>query len=167
MEYDKKDYNPELHDKYICLSLPQPQADRLTIPTFQDDEGFYQADQTIIVRTRNTKYRGEILICSSAKPVLEGHISGCTCGLVELYDIKPVEELTEKEWVETCIEFSKRPRKGYAYLVKNPRRVVEMPIKGKLGMYEIVLTKDEICEYPTTLAIDQKGIDMIQKRLKK
>ena len=167
MEIDKKDYNPELHDKYTCLSVKQPYADLLTIPTFQDDEGNYQADKTIEVRSRNTKYRGDILICSSAKPVMDGRMSGCTLGIVELYDVKPVEEFTEKDWIETCIPFNERPKKGYGWLVRNPRRVVEMPIKGKLGFYEIVVPKNDITEFPVALEIDRKGREIINKKLEK
>ena len=165
MQIDKKDYNPELHDKYKCLSVKQPYADLLTVITFQDEEGNFQADKTIEVRSRNTKYRGEVLICSSAKPVIPLKQSGVTCGLVELYDVKKVEDFTEQDWIETCIPVNQRPRKGYGWLMRNPRRVVEMPIKGQLGFYDIILPKDDLTEYPRVLKIDKQDRQLINDKI--
>ena len=153
-------------DKYTCLSVKQPYADFLVVPTYEDEEGFLQADKTIEVRSRNTKYRGDILICASAKPEIYGKMSGCTIGLVELYDVKPVEEFTEHDWIETCIPFNERPKKGYGWLVRNPRRVVEVPVKGQLGFFTREFPEGEITEYPVALKIDNKSMEMIKKRLK-
>ena len=103
MQIDKKYYNPEWHSVYKALCVKQPYADLLTVAVFRDSEGNYHAEKTVEVRSRKTNYRGDILICASAKPVLPGRDAGVTCGFVELYDVKPVEEFTEGDWRATCI----------------------------------------------------------------
>jgi len=166
MQIDKKDYNPELHDKYKCLSVKQPYADLLTVITFQDEEGNFQADKEIEVRSRNTSYRGDLLICSSKKPEIPLRLSGVTCGLVELYDVKPLSEFTEEDWKLTCIPEKDRPSKGYGWLMRNPRRVVEMPVNGQLGIYNIIIPKDDLTIYPRYLTIDEKSREIIEEKIK-
>lgn len=153
MEIEKKDYRPELHDEFVCLSVKQPFADLLTVAAYRDEDGNYKAAKTIEVRSRNTSFRGDLLVCSSAKPFSFIHPGGVTCGLVELYDVKPVEEFTPEDWAATCIPENERPRKGFGWLMRNPRRVVEMPIKGRLGFYKLYVPKGDITEYPREVAI--------------
>lgn len=168
MQIDKKDYNPAEHDVYKALTVKQPYADLLTRAVRQDENGEYHAEKTIEVRTRNINYRGDLLICSSAKPVdpWGRHESGVTCGFVELYDVKPVEEFTPEDWAATCIPEKDRPRKGYGWLMRNPRRVVEMPVKGQLGLYNLIVPKDDITEYPREMALGKDGFEMIKKKIK-
>ena len=165
MQIDRKDYNPDQHDVFKALSVKQPFADLLTRVVFRDESGEFHAEKTIEVRTRNTNYRGDILVCASAKPELPGHLSGVTCGFVELYDVKPVEDFTPEDWVATCIPEQDRPRTGYGWMMRNPRRVVEMPIKGQLGVYNLIVPKDDITEYPREMALGNDGWDMLNKRL--
>lgn len=168
MQIDAKDYNPEIHDLFHGLSVKQPYADLLTEAVAVLDNGEYVADKTIEVRTRNTNYRGDVLICSSAKPVdpWGRHPAGVTCGLVELYDVKPVEEFTAEDWDATCIPEKQRPRTGYGWLMRNPRRVVEMPVKGRLGFYNIIVPKGDITEYPRQMALGAEGWKIVKKRIK-
>lgn len=168
MQIDKKDYNPELHDVFTALSVKQPYADLLTQVSFRDNKGEYHAYKTIEVRSRNTKFRGDLLVCSSAKPVdpLGRHPNGVTCGFVELYDVKPVSEFTEKDWEETCIPKNQRPRTGYGWMMRNPRRVVEMPIRGQLGFYKLIVPKDDITEYPRNMAFGTDGWAIVQDKIK-
>lgn len=144
MQYSSKQYDPELHDRFRALTVKQPYADDLV-----------NGSKTIEVRSRKTSYRGDLLICSSASPVYPGMQSGCTLGFVELYDIKPVSEFTKEDWDNTRIPIDKRKNitKGYGWFMRNPRRVIEMPIKGQLGIYNLVYTKDVIMEYPTRIKI--------------
>ena len=167
MQIDKKYYNPEIHDLYKALTVRQPYADLLTRVVYRDESGEYHAEKSIEVRTRNITYRGDLLICSSAKPEIPGRMSGVTCGFVEVYGAKPVEEFTEADWTATCIPEKERPRKGWGWLLRNPRRVVEMPIKGQLGLYNIVVPKDDITEYPRYVALGEQGMSMIKEQLKK
>lgn len=169
MQIDKKDYNPDQHDVFKCLTVKQPYADLLTRVVFRDESGEYHADKTIEVRTRNINYRGDLLICSSAKPVdpWGRHPAGVTCGFVELYDTKPVEDFTPEDWAATCIPEDQRPKKGWGWLMRNPRRVVEMPIKGQLGLYNLIVPKGDITEYPRNVVFGADGLKLIQKRIKK
>ena len=165
MQINNKLYNPEIHDMYKGLTVKQPYADLLTKAVFRDEKGIYHAQKTIEVRTRKISYRGDILICSSAKPVLDGRLSGVTCGLVELYDVKPISEFTEQDWEHTCIPVNERPKKGYGWLMRNPRRVVEMPVTGQLGLYNIVVPKGDVVIYPQNMVIGKDGWEIIKKRL--
>ena len=165
MQIDRKDFNPDQHDVFKALSVKQPYADLLTRVVFRDENGEYHADKTIEVRTRNTNYRGDLLVCSSLKPEIPGRLSGVTCGFVELYDVKPIEQFTPEDWAATCIPEQERPRKGYGWMMRNPRRVVEMPIRGQLGVYNLIVPKGDITEYPREMALGQAGWDMLNKRI--
>lgn len=166
MQIDIKQYNPEEHDLYKGLTVKQPYADLLTQVTWQDEDGNFHADKEIEVRSRNISYRGDILICSSQKPVIPLRMSGVTCGLVELYDTKRIEDFTEEDWKLTCIPENARPKKGWGWLMRNPRRVVEMPVSGQLGLYKIVVPKGDIAIYPKNMIIGKDGWEIIKKRLK-
>lgn len=166
MQIDRKDFNPDQHDVYKALSVKQPYADLLTRVVFRDESGEYHAEKTIEVRTRNTNYRGDLLVCSSSKPEIPGRLSGVTCGFVELYDVKPVEDFTAEDWAATCIPENERPRKGYGWVLRNPRRVVEMPIRGQLGVYNLIVPKDDITEYPREMALGADGFELIKRKIK-
>lgn len=168
MQIKRKDYNSQWHEITKALTVKQPYADLLTRVVYRDEDGNYHAAKTIEVRMRDTKFRGDLLICSSAKPTDEWglHPTGVTCGYVELYDTKPVDQFTEEDWAATCIPEKDRPRKGWGWLVRNPRRVVEMPVKGQLGIFNLITPKDEITEYPRAMALGADGWLKIQQKIK-
>lgn len=166
MQIEKKLYNPEIHDKFRGLSVKNPYASLLTRIEYIDEDGNTHARKTIEVRSRNTSYRGDILICSSSKPVFPGMMSGVTLGFVELYDVKPVEDFTAEDWAATCIPENERPKHGFGWMMRNPRPVVEMPVSGQLGFYDVVVPKDDIVIYPQNMALGKEGWDIIKKRLK-
>ena len=167
MQIKKEEYNEKLHDKFRALCVKQPYADLLTRVVFLDEDMNFHAAKTIEVRTRNINYRGDILICSSAKPNIPGRESGVTCGFVELYDVKRVEDFTEQDWKATCIPEAERPKTGYGWMVRNPRRVCEMPIKGQLGIYDLIVPKDDITIYPQNVEIGADGWKIIQSKIGK
>ena len=167
MQIDKKDYNLEHHDIFKALSVHQPYADLLTCVVFRDKSGQYHADKTIEVQSRNTNYRGDLLVCASAKPELPGRVAGATCGFVELYDVKRVEDFTPEDWAATCIPEKDRPRTGYGWMMRNPRRVVEMPMKGQLGVYNLVVPKGDITEYPRAVVFGPEGFKSLQEKINK
>lgn len=167
MQIDKSNYNPNEHEIRKALCVKQPYADFLTNPTWQDEEGNFHADKEIEVRSRNTTFRGDTLICSSQKPVIPLRQAGAIVGIVEVYDTKPIEEFTEEDWKLTCIPVEQRPKKGYGWLCRNPRRVVEMPCKGQLGFFDMILPKDDLTEIPRYMKLDRKGISEMNKKLKK
>jgi len=146
MQYNPKDYNPAMHDKFFALTVKQPYASKLAL-----------GQKKIEVRSKNTTYRGDLLICSSQKPIIDGCISGATLGLVELYDVKPISEFTEDDWDATRIDLETRAKikGGWGWLVRNPRPVIEFPIKGQLGIYSLIYTKDTIIPYPTRIKLER------------
>lgn len=169
MQYNNKDYNPEIHDRWRALTVKQPFAQQLVTAAYKDENGIIYAEKSIEVRSKNTSYRGDILVCSSAKPEYPGMEGGVTLGLVELYGVKPVKDFTPEDWENTRIPRAKREQitKGYGWLMRNPRRVIEMPIKGQLGIYNLVYTKGVIMEYPKVVVMDKKGWKLIQSQIKK
>lgn len=150
MQYNRNEYNPELHDKFRALTVKQPYAQDLV-----------EGRKTIEVRSTRTTYRGDLLICSSATPVYPKMMSGVTLGFVELYDCKPISEFTAEDWEATRIPHERRKQitKGYGWLMRNPRRVIEYPIKGQLGICHLVYTKGDIMEYPRNVILDKKAWD--------
>lgn len=166
MQIDAKLYDPEQHDRYRALCVKQPYADLLTKVTWQDAEGHYHASKEIEVRSRITNYRGDLLVCSSAKPVSLTHPTGVTCGFVELYGVKRVEDFTNEDWFLTCIPVDERPKTGWGWLMRNPRRVVEMPVKGQLGIYNLVVPKGDITIYPKELYFGKDGFRKLANKVK-
>lgn len=169
MQYSNKDYNPEKHDRWRALTVKQPYANDLVTAAYKDENGVVYGRKSIEVRSKKTSYRGDVLICSSAKPVYPGMESGVTLGLVELYDVKPIKEFTPEDWENTRIPKEKMAKitKGFGWMMRNPRRVVEMPIKGQLGVYNLVYTKGEIIQYPRKMVIDKKSWEQIKKQIEK
>lgn len=157
MQVDLRKYDPSKHVRYRALSVKQPYAQLLI-----------EGSKYIEVRSRNTTYRGDLLLCSSRKPEFPGMMSGVTLGFIELYATKPVAEFTEEDWRHTRVprDMWGKFEGGYGWLMRNPRRVVEIPVKGMLGIYTAVFEKDDIVEYPTAMTIDKKGWDYIKKQLK-
>lgn len=169
MQFNSKEYDPEKHDRWRALTVKQPYANDLVTAAYKDENGVVYGRKSIEVRSKKTSYRGDVLICSSAKPVYPGMESSVTLGLVELYDVKPIKDFTPEDWENTRIPKEKREKitKGFGWLMRNPRRVVEMPIKGQLGIYNLVYTKGEIIQYPRKMVIDKKSWEQIKKQIEK
>lgn len=165
MQYSNKDYNPEKHDRWRALTVKQPYANDLVTEAYKDENGIVYGKKTIEVRSKNTSYRGDLLICSAASPVFPAMESSVTLGLVELYDVKPIKEFTPEDWGNTRIpkEKSAKITKGYGWLMRNPRRVIEFPVKGQLGVYNLVYTKGCIVEYPKVVVLDKEAYNKIEE----
>jgi hypothetical protein len=168
MQYKNSEYDKTKHDRWRALTVKQPYANDLVTKASEDENGMAYAVKTIEVRSKSTSYRGDVMVCSSAKPVYPGMESGVTLGLVELYDIKPVSEFSDEDWNSTRIPIEKRKKitKGYGWLMRNPRRVVEYPVKGQLGIFNLVYTKGEIVQYPRKMKVDEKGWEEIRQKIK-
>lgn len=158
MQYKSNEYDPDKHDRFKALVLKQPYAEDLATGA-----------KTIEVRSTRTTYRGDLLICSSATPVYPKMMSGVTLGFVELYDCKPISEFTAEDWEATRIPHERRKQitKGYGWLMRNPRRVIEYPIKGQLGIYHLVYTKGVIEQYPTQVVYDDEAWAKFAKKIMK
>lgn len=139
MQFKPNLYDEKIHDRFRALTVKQPYANRIA-----------EGQKTVELRTKNTAYRGDILICSSSLPELEGLESGASICLVELYDVKKVKDLTKEEKAKTCLhekaEYWKHAK--YGWMLRNPRRVIEYPVKGQLGIWNLVYTEGLIIPYP-------------------
>ena len=157
MEIDRKAYDPSVHEIYRALVLPQPLADSLTRSVYMGGDGVFHAEAEYVHRHKGTRYRGDVLVCSSSFPAVPGRYCGVTCGLVELYDVVPAEGYA----------FSGEglhPTTGFVWLLRNPRRVVEMPVKGRKGFYDMVLMKGDVTEYPRYVKLGSDGYKMVTGR---
>lgn len=156
MQVDNRFHNPDYTDQYLSLTIKQPFAQELVTECREDEEGNTYAIKTIEVRSQRTSYRGDVLICASKNPQIIGYQSGVTLGLVELYDCKPVSEFTSDDWDNTRIPRDKREqiKDGYGWMFRNPRKVVEMPTRGKVGLRKLTTPKGEIIEYPQLVTLD-------------
>lgn len=164
MQHNIKDFDEKQHDRWKALTVKQPYANDL-VTTAYEEQGTKYGVKSIEVRSKNTSYRGDILICSSANPVYPGMESGVTLGLVELYDVKRVEDFTSEDWENTRISKSKREKitRGYGWMMRNPRRVVELPVKGQLGIFSLIMDKDDIVQYPEKVVLDKNAWAKIRK----
>jgi hypothetical protein len=104
---------------YKAISLKQPFASLVA-----------SGKKTIETRKWTTKYRGDLLICSSKNPDI--YPAGCALCIVELYDIMPMTKAHEGK---ACIKLYKGAN---AWYLKNLRVLPKpVPIKGSLGIYEV------------------------------
>jgi len=105
---------------YKAISLKQPWANLVA-----------SGKKSIETRKWSTKYRGDLVICSSQKPDI--HPAGCAIAIAELYDVKPMEKKDEKK---ACIKVYP---KAHSWFLKNIRRIEPIKVKGSLGIYDLEL----------------------------
>lgn len=106
---------------YKAISLKQPWANLVA-----------SGKKTIETRKWATKYRGDLVICSSQNPKIEPY--GKALCVVELYDIKPMQKEHEKK---ACIKVYP---KAQAWFLRNIRPInPPIPIKGQLNVFDIKL----------------------------
>jgi hypothetical protein len=102
-------------------------------------------EKSIEVRSRNTSYRGDVLLCSSKAPGLtkEGmrefekdYGVSCLYGhalcVARLVDSRPLREGDEDAAFVETVDPS-----AYGWVLESIRPVVPFPVKGKLGFYEV------------------------------
>lgn len=101
-------------------------------------------EKDVEYRTWQTKYRGDLLICSSQAPKKKGTIAGHALCVVNLYDITYDELEDIYEWHITDV----RPIKPF-------------PVKGKLNIYNI---DDSLIEYlPNEDLPDEEAQEIYEK----
>lgn len=88
--------------------------------------------KTVEVRTWTTKYRGDLLICATAKKG-KGLISGHALGVVTLVDVVPMKREYAKAAMVSPYEYW---GDCYAWILENPRPIKPFPMKGKLSLWE-------------------------------
>lgn len=103
-----------------AISVKQPWASMIANGT-----------KTIETRTWYTKYRGDLLIVSSARPVIDKLSTGKALCIVELLDCRPMTKKDEQ--VAQCRWYNG----AFAWVLTNIRPVVPVHIRGTLGIYEV------------------------------
>jgi hypothetical protein len=104
-----------------AISLKQPWANLVAT-----------GKKTIETRKWSTKYRGNLVICSSQNPKIEPY--GKALCIVDLYDVRPMTKADEKK---ACIKLYP---KAHAWLLRNLRPISPpIPVKGSLGIFNLKL----------------------------
>ena len=85
--------------------------------------------KTVECRSWTTNYRGDILICSTAKKE-KGTIPGHALGVVTLEDIVPFQ----RKHLKGAMMDEYYPE-DYAWILTNPRVIKPFPVKGKLSLW--------------------------------
>jgi hypothetical protein len=109
---------------YKAISLKQPWANLVL-----------QGKKTIETRKWGTKYRGDLVICSSQKPEIDP--AGYALCIAELYDARQMRK--EDEVGACCAVYDG----AYSWLLRNIRQInPPLPVKGKLGIYNLKLPEN-------------------------
>lgn len=91
--------------------------------------------KTIETRFWYTKYRGDLLICSTKKPKYNDLPLGKALAIVDLYRCRPMEK--EDEACAMCAYEGQ-----WAWLFRNIRPIEPFEIKGSQGFYEVEMPQD-------------------------
>lgn len=157
MQTRLRDYDSEKHDIFKALTVKQPFADLIS-----------EGKKTIELRTKNTSYRGKIIICSSANPKVENRMSGVTICEVDLIDVVPVDEMTEAQKNATFLDrkniYWQKAR--YGWVLANSKRIMEFPVSGQLGIWNLYFEKDVLIPYPIYTSLNFKKKSKSNKRVK-
>jgi hypothetical protein len=86
-----------------------------------------------IIETRRwpTRYRGDLLIASTLKPVVEGLPSGKALCIVEVFDCVPMQPYHESE---ACCKWYAG---AWAWMLRNIRQIEPFAVKGGRGFYDV------------------------------
>jgi hypothetical protein len=116
-----------------ALSVRQPWAQLIA-----------QGDKTVEVRSRPWSYRGQLVICATARPIeLDDDGKplpvGCTVAIVDMVDCRP---LRPDDAAPACMDgnygdFTKDECAGkWAWVLSNSRMVENVPVKGQLQPWD-------------------------------
>ena len=127
-----------------CLSVSQPFADLII-----------SGKKIIELRNWNTNFRGEFLIHAPIKIRIEDvkrlkinkkFVTGAIIGKAELYDVKKYNSIKEVSTDKKLHYASKNfYSKSFGFILKNAKPLrVPIPFKGKLGFFDVELSKTKI-----------------------
>lgn len=100
----------------------------------------------IELRSWKTDYRGWLLICASKainKDERATLMNGHAVALVELTDIRPYNDATDRE---DAVLYDDETFEGYAWVFNRIIPVHPFPVKGKLHLYEVDEEKVDLIE---------------------
>lgn len=89
--------------------------------------------KTVECRTWQTDYRGDIILCSSAKRIRDT-IPGHALMIARLDDIVP---FAKKHLGPALLRPSDVPSHAYAWIFKDFRLIKPVPVKGHLGLWDL------------------------------
>lgn len=160
MQHPFTEYSREKHSRYRALTVKQLFANYIK-------EGFKKYE----IRSRPIRKRGQFVICSSQSPIVEGMISGATICKVNIYDCIQVSTMTEQQWLDAMLPIEEffNYRNHFAWCLSDPIPVIELPVKGQLGFWNLVLDHGELIEYPKDEILKYLDFDLQKKsnRIKK
>ena len=112
-----------------ALSVKQPYPDLISVGM-----------KTVELRSRPTKHRGLVAICSSKRPTDKGP-AGVVCAVVQLVDCRPAVESDRKR---ACVPDDYDLKGKWAYVLRLVRALDCMQkVRGQLGFYEIEISAEE------------------------
>jgi hypothetical protein len=91
-----------------------------------------EGGKSIECRSWKTDYRGDLLICSTAK-LYKGTIPSHALCIVELYDVVPFEK---KHLNAALLKPADYAPGLYAWKLRNNRIIKPVPVKGKLSLWD-------------------------------
>lgn len=129
MQVTDEDFDLLFHKKFKALIVKEPWGDKII-----------NGDKSIEIRSKDTNYRGSVLICNG----VFGQLS-VPAGVVKLYQTKPIEELTNEEFYLTGVPIEKRDKqKGFAWFLKSPKKAQGIAIKGCSGLFDLYVENGDI-----------------------
>ncbi len=110
-----------------ALSIRQPHLHRII-----------NKQKTFEIRSWNTKYRGELLLCASRSTKDCSDIDktlprGCALAVVKIKNVYPFLKCHEKN---SCIAWQPNL---YAWEIEIVEKIKPFPVKGKLGFFEVAV----------------------------
>lgn len=109
----------------------------------------FQGEKTIEYRTWKTDYRGDLLICSSAKK-MRGCISGHALMVGHLADCVPFT----KAHLDAAALDAMPDGKGFAWIFDRFRMIRPVPVKGRLGLFDVDVPLDYVPDEMTSEEAD-------------
>lgn len=110
-----------------ALSIKQPWASLIA-----------KGHKTVELRSWRTHYRGRIVICSGSRAwpgyAPDGPL-GVTVCTVDLVDVRPVVPRVDAH--AACVNACEIPVGWYAWILKNPQQLQHVPVKGRLGIFDL------------------------------
>ena len=98
-----------------------------------------EGKKTIETRMWPTNMRGDILICSTKKPKVSGHLCGYALCVVRLRDCRPMVRGDE-----TAAMCDWEPGR-WAWVLSNIRPTSPFPVTGKQGFFDVQLPCSDHC----------------------
>jgi len=88
--------------------------------------------KTLELRAWPTDHRGPLLICSSRRPVIDGHRHGAALCVVDVVDCR---EMTRDDIPFACVQQFYPDH--YAWVLRDVRLIEPFPVVGQLRLFDV------------------------------